>query len=188
MKADADVQDRIRALLDEEFKLRVEASQERLPVCCVYNHRQPLDSRRMANGEQNTEYNRITRGEGRGALPVVQSIGLCMYGAENPSTWPGTICEDPVDAKRCPPQAFTPKVSPEQVKTEFETQIKDPEWVKKNLPEVNALLWVLGDEKLPEPSPPPEEPPPPVVLSWWAKLLLRLAGLGGHRLLPPGSA
>lgn len=191
MKPDAEVQNRIRSLLDEEFKLRVVASQERLPVCCVYNHRQPLDSRKAANGEQNTEYNRITRGEGRGALPVVQTIGLCMYGSENPQTWPGTICEDPVDAKRCPPQAFTPKVTADQVKTEFETQIKDPDWVKKNLPEVNALLWVLGDEKLPEPPPPPEEPPPPpppMVLSWWAKLLLRLAGLGGHRLLPPGSA
>jgi hypothetical protein len=187
VKPDAEVQDRIRALLDEEFKLRVEASQERLPQCCIYNHRQPLDTRRMVNGQENTEYNRITRGDGRTALPVLQTIGLCMYGSDNPQSWPGTICEDPVDAKRCPPQAFTPKVTPEVVKAEFETQIKDPDWVKKNLPEVNALLWVLGDDKLPEPAPPPAptEEPPPVVLSWWVRLLLRWAGLGRHRLLPP---
>jgi hypothetical protein len=191
VKDDSDVQNRIRALLDEEFKLRVEASQERLPECCVYNHRQPLDSRKMVHSEENTQYNRITRGDGRGALPVVQSIGLCMYGSETPETWPGTICEDPVDAKRCPPQAFTPKVTPEQVKTDFETQIKEPAWVKKNLPEVNALLWVLGTEKLPEPPAPVEEAPPPappapVTLPRWLRFLLQLAGFGRHRVLPPG--
>ena len=194
MKVDAEVQDRIRTLLDEEFQLRVGASQERLPQCCVYNQRQPLDSRKKVGGDTNTEYNRITRGDGRGALPVVQTIGLCMYGSDDPEHWPGTICEDPVDARRCPPQAFTPKVTPEQVKNEFETQIKDPDWVKKNLPEVTALLWVLGNDKLPEPPPPPpppEEPPPPpppIVLTWWARLLLRLAGLARHRVLPPGEA
>jgi hypothetical protein len=87
-----------------------------------------------------------------------------MYGSEDPQTWPGTICEDPVDAMRCPPQAFTPRVTPEVVKKEFEEQIKDLDWVKKNLPEVSALLWVLGSEKLPESPLAPEavkEPEPP---------------------------
>jgi hypothetical protein len=118
-----------------------------------------------------------------------------MFGSEDPTSWPGTICEDPVDAKRCPPQAFTPRVSPVQVRTDFETQIKDLDWVKNNLPEVSTLLWVLGDEELPEavspdlqsgPEPLPSEPSlPPVTLSWWARTLLWLAGLSRHRLLPP---
>ncbi len=196
MKDDADVQTRIRELLEEEFRLRVEATQERLPVCCVYNHRHNLDSRKMVHGEEHTQYNRITRGDNRAGLPVVQTIGLCMYGSEDPTTWPGTICEDPVDAKRCPPQAFTPKITPEVVKQEFEAQIKDPEWVKKNLAEVNALLWVLGTEKLPEKPAPIEELPLPAplvaeqevpigTLSWWERFCLWLGGLGHHRLLPP---
>lgn len=190
MKPDADIQVRIRELLDEEFRSRVEASQERLPVCCLYNHRQPLDTRKMVQGVENTQYNRITRGDGRLGLPVVQTIGLCMYGAQDPTTWPGTICEDPIDAMRCPPQAFTPKVTPEQVQREFEAQIKDSDWVRKNLPEVNALLWVLGTEKMPEPEPvlPPTPSPPPVVLSGWAKFVLWLAGLKRYRLLPPGNS
>ena len=179
--------------------MRVEATQERLPVCCVYNYRHTLDSRKMVHGQENTEYNRITRGDNRTGLPVLQTMGLCMYGSDDPEKWPGTICEDPVDAKRCPPQAFTPKVTPEQVKQEFEAQIKDLVWVKKNLPEVNALLWVLGTEKLPEsPSSPPEPqleaPPiptfvrqPQLRLYWWAKLLFKLASLGMYRpkALPP---
>ncbi len=189
---ESDIQDRIRKLLDEEFQRRVEASQERLPVCCIYNYRHPIDTRKMLMGEENTEYNRITRGDNRAGLPVMQSVGLCMYGSEDPAKWPGTICEDPVDAMRCPPQAFTPKVTPEVVQKEFEAQIKDADWVKKNLPEVSALLWVLGTEKLPEPPPPPPPPedpplpPPSIVLTWWAKFCLWLAGLGKHRLLPPG--
>jgi hypothetical protein len=177
MKGDADIQNRIRVLLDEEFQLRVDAAQERLPVCCAYNYRHPLDSRKLVHGTENTQYNRITRGDNRAGLPVVQTIGLCMYGAEDPQTWPGTICEDPVDAKRCPPQAFTPKVIPTQIKTDFEAQIKDPVWVKKNLPEVNALLWVLGTEKLPE-SPPPEVAMTTVtLLPWWKKVVLRFIGV-----------
>ncbi len=195
MKIDGEIQDRIRKLLDEEFRQRVDASQERLPCCCIYNHRHTLDSRKRVAGEENTEYNRITRGDNRAGLPVLQSIGLCMYGSDDPTTWPGTICEDPVDAKLCPPQAFTPKVTPEIVQKEFESQIKDPEWVKKNLPEVNALLWVLGTETLPPEEPEPEtdglveiieRPMEPMVLSWWARLLLRLAGLGRYQLLPSG--
>jgi hypothetical protein len=188
VKEDAAVQDRIRALLDEEFRLRVEASQERLPECCVFNHRHTLDSRKKVQGDENTLYNRITRGDNRAGLPVVQTIGLCMYGQEHPETWPGTICEDPVDARRCPPQAFTPKVSPETVKSEFEAQIKDLEWVKKNLPEVNALLWVLGTEKLPEPPPPapePAPPPEPLKLAWWQRFFLWLAKLPDHPLILP---
>jgi hypothetical protein len=187
VKGGAEVQNRIRSLLDEEFRLRVEAAQERLPACCVYNYRHTLDVRKKVQGDENTEYNRITRGDNRSGLPVVQTIGLCMYGQENPDTWPGTICEDPVDAMRCPPQAFTPKVGPEIVKTEFETQIKDLNWVQKHLPEVHALLWVLGTDKIPEPPPPPKptEDPPPIVLSRWARFFLWLAGLSRHRFLPP---
>jgi hypothetical protein len=196
MKIDDEIQDQIRKLLDEEFRQRVDASQERLPCCCVYNYRHSLDSRKRVNGEENTAYNRITRGDNRAGLPVVQSIGLCMYGSEDPQTWPGTICEDPVDAMRCPPQAFTPKVTPEVVQADFEAQIKDPAWVKRNLPEVNALLWVLGTEKVAEPPPAEpetdglieivEKPIPPMPLSWWARLVLWLAGISRHQLLPPG--
>jgi hypothetical protein len=199
MRNNGEVQKRIRELLDEEFQRRVRISEERLPACCVYNYRHPLDSRKRVNGEENPQFNRIARGE---SLPVVQTIGLCMYGSDNPETWSGTICEDPIDAKRCPPQAFTPRTNREAIKKEFEGQIKDLGWVEINLPHVHALLWALGEEKppvAPPPTPAIEELPPadesvpavevhePTVhLSWWPKFLLWLAGLGRHKVLPPG--
>ena len=98
-----------------------------------------------------------------------------------------------MDAMRCPPQAFTPKVTPEVVQKEFEAQIKDADWVKKNLPEVSALLWVLGTEKLPEPPPHPHRPripplpPPSIVLTWWAKFCLWLAGGASTGFCPRGT-
>ena len=185
MKEDSEVQQRIRTLLTEGFERRVALAEARLPGSCVFNHRQPLDLRKRVDGENNVGFNRITRG-GHGALPVVQTIGLCMYGAEDPAHWPGTICEDPVDAKRCPPQAFTPKASRDSIKEEFEAQIRDISWVKVNLPEVYALLWALGTETIPAPTPPTEEAGQEVTLvtlSRWAKLLLWLAGLGRRDVL-----
>lgn len=186
MKRDEEIQDHIRGLLDEEFQRRLHVAEERLPTSCQHNYRQPLDTRKLVDGEENPLYNRIR-------LPVVQSIGLCMYGSEDPQNWPGTICEDPIDAVRCPPQAFTPRFTAEQIRMEFEAQIKNLEWVRSNLPEVHSLLWVLGDGEtlaLPEESE-PEVLAPLIVreeaipLSGWQRLLLFLCGLSRHRVLPP---
>jgi hypothetical protein len=184
MKPDSEIQERIRTLLTEEFERRANEAEARLPSSCVYNHRQPLDSRKQVDGGENAGFNRITRVD-HVSLPVVQSIGLCMFGAEDPAHWPGTICEDPVDAKLCPPQAFTPKITREALQEQFTGQIKDLPWVKVNLPEVHALLWVLGSESIPEPSPreveePTHELPVLLVLSRWQKFFMWLAGLSRH--------
>lgn len=206
MRDNIQIQNRIRELLSEQFEQRAQAAEEKLPRCCVYNYRHPLDSRRRVDGEANPHYNRITRGDPQNGLPVVQTIGLCMYGSEDPETWGGTICEDPIDAQRCP--LFKAKVTREALAAEFEAQIRDLEWVKTNMPEVHALLWALDEDKerpstalapvppsTTEESPPPmaateELPPsPPLHMSAWRRFLLWLAGLGmGHRRLPPGDS
>jgi hypothetical protein len=109
-----------------------------------------------------------------------------MYGSENPEQWSGTICEDPIDAQRCP--LFTPKLGREEVIREFKEQLGSPEWVQKNLPDVDSLRWVLAGAPLPDPTLPPEE----IVgasLPWWQRLLSRFFGFRLVRVtakrLPP---
>ncbi len=181
MRSEVEIQDRIRQLLQEAFAKQLEDHQEKLPHRCVHNHRQPLDSRRTVNGEPNPNYNRISNKE----LPVLQTIGLCMYGAENPDDWKGTICEEPIDAQRCP--LFESKVPKEILEQEFGEKLKDIEWVRANLPEVNGLLWAISSEQLPEapaepvaasepeaPLVPLEIPPPPPVPSYGSRFWDRI--------------
>jgi hypothetical protein len=155
MKTETDIRDRLRVLVGEELDRRVAQAAERLPRRCVHNHRHPLDQRKQVNGEPNDTYNRITSTRG---LPVLQTIGLCMLGSEDPETWGGTICEEPLDAKRCP--VFTPLKGKAELMQEFEEQLRDAEWVQANLPEVHALLWVLEEVQVPS-------------VPWWKRLLFR---------------
>lgn len=154
MRSEQEIKGRIRALLWAELEDRLSLARRRLPERCVHNHQQRLDTRKQVDGEVNPNYNRI-------ALPVIQSqqaIGLCMLGAENIEEWPGDICDEPVDAQRCP--WFTPKVAPETIQSEFEAQLKDFSWVEENLPVVSELLWVVDQSKAPS-------------LPWWRRLLAR---------------
>lgn len=181
MKAEADIQDRIRELLDGELARRVASALEQLPAHCVHNHRHTLDGRKRVDGEPNELYNRISDHR----LPIVQTIGLCMLGAEKPEEWSGTVCEDPVDAQRCP--YFTLKHNASEVQTAFEAQLRDVGWVRENLPEVHALLWAIGAEGLEHIS---SHADLFSGLSWWQRLLLRLIGLSplATKRLPRGCA
>lgn len=187
MKSPDVIRARITRLLVRELHRRVGIASERLPVRCTHNYRHPLDPRRTVDGEPNPNYNRI--------LPVNQTIGLCMLGAEDPSEWPGNICEDPIDAQRCP--YFEVKQTKAQVWAELREQLKEPSWVEENLPEVAALAWTLNEapdlegaaqhvdaELAPEPELEnlPETDGPvdlvPMSDSWWRRLLRWLFSRG----------
>lgn len=154
MKTQADIRSRARHLLTVELDRRVSLAEQRLPGHCVHNYRHPVDVRKKVDGEVNENYNRI-------ALPVIQqSIGLCTLGMEKPEEWNGTICEDPIDAQRCP--YFTSKVSKDDIQKDFDSEVNDLGWLQQNLPEVYGLLWVLSE---------------PVTIPLWKKLwffLLRI--------------
>lgn len=148
MRPVSDIQGRLRYLLSEELDRRVQLASQRLPGHCVHNLRHPVDVRKTIDGQPNENYNRI-------ALPVIQqSLGLCTLGMEDPQEWNGTICEDPIDAQRCP--YFNSKISKGTVQEDFEAQTQDPEWLKDNLPEIHGLVWVLSE---------------PVRIPWWKSLL-----------------
>lgn len=141
MRTVTEIHDRIRGLLFEELQRRAARAERRLPDRCVHHRLHPLDSRPLVEGEPNDTRNRVTQAPG---LPVSQTIGLCMHGAEDPESWPGDLCEDVIDAQRCP--KFTPIQSKEQILAEFKQQLDDPEWIRANMPEVYALLWVLDTQ------------------------------------------
>ena len=153
IRSELEVQDRIRHLLTVELDRCVAKATARLPHQCIHNHRQPLDVRKVVEGEANPDYNRVER---PGHLPV---IGLCMLGAEDPTQWNGTICEDPIDAQRCP-YYTDPTSTHEVVEATFHAQLQDLRWVEANLPEVYGLLWALGSETMPK-------------LPWWKAIWFR---------------
>jgi hypothetical protein len=153
MKPTAEIEARIRYLLCAELSRRVMEAETRLPHLCVHNHRQPLDTRKTVEDLPNEAYNRTTDPEHRG-LPVAQTIGLCMLGAEDITSWPGNICEDPIDAQRCP--YFNPSTSKTVIFERFKANMGDVEWVQQNMPEAYALLWVLESVG--------------VTLPWWKRL------------------
>lgn len=166
MRSEAEIRARLEEVVSAEVTRRVELITERLPHKCTHNHRHPLDARKWAGGEINESYNRISTGRG---LPVLQSVGLCMLGSESPEDWNGTICDEPIDAKRCP--FFSPSTTKEDVLKELNAQLQDEAWVRENMPEAHGLLWVLGEMSLPK-------------MSWWRRFLLRFVR---PKLAPPDS-
>jgi hypothetical protein len=166
MKTARDLEDRIRFLLAEELTARVSLAETRLPHLCTHNHRQPLDVRKRIEDQANEHYNRITSGP---HLPVVQTMGLCMLGAEDPEQWPGTICEDPIDAQRCP--YFDQKLDKKYIWLLFSSQIRDADWLRDNMPEVHGLLWALNATR-------------PSGLPWWKRLWFRFLRIQPEPLRP----
>lgn len=157
MRTNDEIQGRIKQILTRELDQRLTAAGAVLPVNCKHNLRHSLDVRPHVTGEPNPQYNQV----GKRQLPT---IGLCMFGAEDPTSWPGDICEDPIDAQTC--SVFDSKFTRQRVQEEFQHQLKIPEWVKTNLPEVSGLLWVLGSDTATPPTMP-----------WWSRALRQLQNL-----------
>jgi hypothetical protein len=150
MKTQKEIEDRLRGLLCQELDRRIQAASARLPHACRHNHRHTLDHRRTVEGSPNYGYNRVTDTKG---LPVVQTMGLCMLDSEAPDRWKGDICEDPIDAQRCP--YFDPKLTPARVYDQFLDDLAS----KDLSPDVRALFWVLGGAT--------------TKLPWWKRLWSR---------------
>ena len=139
MKTKFEIEARIKELICSELDRRVAEASERLPTRCLNNYRHPLDTRKQIEGESNAEYNRITDKQG---LPVIQTIGFCLLNCEDPENWEGTICEEPIDAKKC--SDFKQVKTKSDILPELARDLKDVNWVQVNHPELFTLLWVLG--------------------------------------------
>ena len=140
MRLESEIKQRIRGLLVLELNRRVREASLRCPAKCSYNAAHPLDFRKTVNGESNPLYNHISIGD--------QTLGLCMYGSEDPKSWSGNICDEPIDAKRC--LHFTPRVDKKALLIQFQTDLRNADWVQNNLPGMAELLWVLEMADLPK--------------------------------------
>ena len=165
MKSAEQIEERVRFLLKEELQKRLQEAQMPLPHRCRHHYDHPLDYRKTVEGGPNSNYNRIQE-RGGALLPVVNTIGLCLFGSDQHADWEGTICEDPLDAQECPHSAFTPIKSPKEVYEQFLKDLQDESWVVVNLPRIQPLLWVLGSryEQLDEEPPQPPKPSLPGLL------------------------
>lgn len=177
MKDQTQIEERLRRLVLEALGAHMARFDVKLPTKCRHNHRQPLDHRKTVYGDSNPSYNRITSAKdvsGKG-LPVAQTIGLCMYGAENPDDWRGDICEDPIDAQRC--NIYNPLVSKKVLYDAFVKGVRSEEWLGTHYPGILSLVWVLGQGVVIEEEPPPEEElpeeepvPPTETLGLWRRI------------------
>jgi hypothetical protein len=155
MKTQGEVLRRIQDLLTFEWTRRCSLELAVIPDSCRHHHWHGIDVRKEINGHPNPQYNQVTASGGK-------QIGLCLYGSSN-GDWPGDLCEDTVDALRC--KKYSAKHTPEKAYAKLIVCLKDEEWVASNLPEVQALYWVLE--------------PTGVSLdnrSWWEKILHRWLG------------
>jgi hypothetical protein len=180
MKNQTQIEERLRRLVRKALDEHMASFDEKLPHKCHHNHRQPLDHRKTVYGEVNPSYNHITAGQDeRGvALPVVQTLGLCMLNAETPDEWRGDICEDPVDAQRC--SVYSPILTKEALYSEFVSNASSGEWLEKHYPEVWSLLWVLGDSLDLQ-----GEVPPPPPLGLWSRVWQAIFPKTPVAALPP---
>jgi hypothetical protein len=155
VKSETEVRDRLRALLVQELDNRIEEAGKRRPHLCVHNYRHPLDDRKTVDGEPNENYNRITSAPWE---PVNRTLGLCMYGQESPENCRLDICEDDIDAQRCP--LFQPTTTKASILDDLKAQLEMTGWIDENMPGAAELLWVLDASH----SPP---------LPWWKELWYR---------------
>jgi hypothetical protein len=138
MKTKSEVEARIKELVCAELDRRVAEASERLPTRCIHNYRHSLDNRKYLEGEPNPGYNRITNNSG---LPVINTIGFCLIGCTDPENWGGTICEEPIDAKKC--EVFKSKMQKADILSGLASDLKDSDRIRDNIPELFSLLWVL---------------------------------------------
>lgn len=143
MKTRDEILSRLRKLRTRYATRYMESSRERLPCNCRHNHvHKSTNYSRQVTTAQPTDIaprSQVT-------LLVLQEdrpIGLCMYGSEDSSKWPGNICDSKETASECP--YFTPKMSVAASQAEFFAKLEDDEFVFDNYRDIAALQWVLGE-------------------------------------------
>jgi hypothetical protein len=166
MRSESEVRERLQELITGELNQRLDLLGKRLPSLCTHNYLHTLDLRKKVGVEAtpNPRFNTITEGENSN-----QHIGLCLLGSDDPETWSGTICEDPVDAKRCP--YFSSSHTKASILASLEKDLADEDWLDAHLPEARALMWILGGYDF--------------KISWWKRLLISLKIVKLEPVAPP---
>lgn len=101
-----------------------------------------------------------------------ETIGLCMYGSDDPENWPGDVCDQDEIAQACP--MFSCKTTKQQALKHEAGRLQNPVIVKENYPEIAALLWVLTEDTSWMIMGPEPEQTYLMDLSWWDRMKLKL--------------
>ena len=143
VKSKKQVEDRLKKLRVRYARKHMEASQKRCFKNCVHNHAHvPTQTPAVARKD---DFEMVPRRQV--TLVVLQdedpTVHLCMYGASDPATWPGDVCDDDSVARGC--KVFEPRQTADQAKEEFLSSLSDDEHVFNNYRDVATLQWVLGE-------------------------------------------
>jgi hypothetical protein len=140
MQDEKAIKRRIKLLRDQYIQETLDHARTKLPHHCKFNYDHALEG-----GE---------------------TIGLCMYGAQDPESWPGDICDSEDVSRICP--KFEMLVSSKDLASILDKKMLDPDFLADHVPEIPALLWVLSGE----------DTCLPVIYnqdeSWWIKLLRKI--------------
>ena len=142
MKNHSEVESRLKKLRTRYAHKHVENTQKRCFKNCTFNAVHKTE--KLDYGQVETELELSPRIQKTSVFinDENKAIHLCMYGAKDPSTWSGDICDNDEKARHCP--MFKPTVTVEQAKLEFLERLSDDEFVFDNYRDVATLQWVLN--------------------------------------------
>lgn len=140
MKSKDEIQRRLKKLRFRYAKKCIEHSQRRVYLNCRHNYAQKPLRRTRDTVEIELAPRQVS------TIVLIQNdqeVSYCMYGAENPATWPGIICDRDDIAKTC--KWFIPKMSTNEAQDQFDERMMDDDYVYETYPDVAALQWVIND-------------------------------------------
>lgn len=140
MKSQSEIQRRLKKLRFRYAKKHIDSTQKRTHVNCTYNY-----SQKPFNQTRNTVEIELAPRQVSTVVFIQEEKDAyyCMYGAQNPKTWPGIICDRNQIAETC--KWFFPKISAEEAEDQFNKLMEDDEYVYDKYADIAALQWVVND-------------------------------------------
>ena len=125
------IRERIRKLKIKHLKKFYRKYFSVLPHNCQYNHQQKIY--RDSNGKVLVDQDTLK--------PT--TVGLCLYGVDDPTQWKGDLCYLPEHAERC--SLFHNPYKKEQIFDKFEEELKNPQIRAEKYKDLNELYLLLED-------------------------------------------
>lgn len=125
------IRERIRKLKIKHLKKYYRKYFSVLPHNCDYNHQQKVH--RNSTGEVLVDEDTLK--------PV--TVGLCLYGVDDPSKWKGDFCYLPEHAEKC--KLFHNSYNKDQIINKFEEELKNPQIRAEKYKDLHELYLLLED-------------------------------------------
>lgn len=132
------IHERIRKLKLKYMKKYLRKYFSRIPHNCRYNHQQK--QYKSLTNEVLVDFDTLK--------PI--TVGICLYGSEDPTQWKGDLCFLDETAQKCP--LYQDRYTKKAITTKFEKELKDPQIRADKYKDLNELYHILEkiNGKLPE--------------------------------------